>query len=305
MLGNTKSYVDELFNDFEEFEDAPTSKKMSTGDISIMPKNSMKLFYYKDLLANPKQAEIFDMKDIESKARSIENIGLLQPLLVESIPGSRQAILIAGHKRLAAIKMLVEEKNLMQFQYVWCKVQEPDEIMNELALIDTNLEASELTNYEKMMAIGRKEEILRENGQKGLRYMIASQSNLEETMVGYYLKLYKKLHRSCKQLLRKEKINIKQAIKISNLSEEEQERIAAEIESGSTFEEVIGKKQDQKKQQDEDGIFSRDVAHKMETRLQTKVAITPSQIKISYSGTDDLNRVLELLGMLEAKNVNG
>ena len=305
MLDSAKSYVDELFDDFEEFDEAPASKKMSTGDISIMPKNSMKLFYYKDLLANPKQAEIFDMKDIESKARSIENIGLLQPLLVESIPGSRQAVLIAGHKRLAAIKMLVEEKNLMQFQYVWCKVQEPDEIMNELALIDTNLEASELTNYEKMMAIGRKEEILRENGKKGLRSMIASQSNLEETMVGYYLKLYKKLCRSCKQLLREERINIKQAIKISNLSEEEQERIAAEIESGSTFEEAIGKKQDQKKQQDEDGIFSRDVAHKMATRLQTKVAITPSQIKISYSGTDDLNRVLELLGMLEAENVNG
>ncbi len=305
MLDSAKSYVDELFDDFEEFDEAPASKKMSTGDISIMPKNSMKLFYYKDLLANPKQAEIFDMKDIESKARSIENIGLLQPLLVESIPGSRQAVLIAGHKRLAAIKMLVEEKNLMQFQYVWCKVQEPDEIMNELALIDTNLEASELSNYEKMMAIGRKEEILRENGQKGLRSMIASQSNLEETMVGYYLKLYKKLHRSCKQLLREEKLNIKQAIKISNLSEEEQERIAAEIESGSTFEEATGRKQDQKKQQDEDGIFSRDVAQKMETRLQTKVAITPSQIKISYSGTDDLNRVLELLGMLEAENVNG
>ena len=50
---------------------------------------------------------------------------------------------------------------------------------------------------------------------------------------------------------------------------------------------------------DHDEKYIVDVADKMMNRLQTKVDITTQQIKINYFGKDDLNRILDLLQMIE------
>ena len=42
-----------------------------------------------------------------------------------------------------------------------------------------------------------------------------------------------------------------------------------------------------------------DVERSVSTRLSTKVKINPKNIQISYSDTDDLNRLLEIMGLLE------
>ena len=41
------------------------------------------------------------------------------------------------------------------------------------------------------------------------------------------------------------------------------------------------------------------VQRRLASKLGTKVKIKPQEIQISYEGTDDLNRILELLNLLD------
>lgn len=214
-MKDEKNVVDAMFDDFED--DYEPSSDMSPSDITIASVVAMRIYHYKDLLPNPKQEQIFDIKDVESKAESIEQVGLLQTPLVQPIAGSNQAIIIAGHKRVKAIAYLVEEKGRKDLEYIRCQeFKNKDDAASEIALIDTNLEASELSNYEKMMAIGRKEELLKASRSKGtLRSVIAEKSHLNETQIGYYLRCYKSLIPEGKELLRSNKLTLKQAIELA------------------------------------------------------------------------------------------
>ena len=42
-----------------------------------------------------------------------------------------------------------------------------------------------------------------------------------------------------------------------------------------------------------------DVQKNIASKLATKVKVNPKNIQISYSGVDDLNRILEALGLIE------
>ena len=42
-----------------------------------------------------------------------------------------------------------------------------------------------------------------------------------------------------------------------------------------------------------------DVERSISSKLATKVKVNPKNIQISYSGVDDLNRILEALGLIE------
>ena len=389
MSEDNKKVIDAMFDDFED--DYEPSINMSPSDMSGV---SMKTYHYLDLLPNPKQEQIFDIKDVESKAESIEQLGLLQAPLVQPILGSNQAIIIAGHKRVQAIALLVETKGRKDLEYVRCQeFKNKDDTASEIALIDTNLEASELSNYEKMMAIGRKEELLKASGSKGtLRSVIAEKSHLNETQIGYYLRCYKRLIQECKELLRQERLTLKQAIELSSEYSDTQKLIAAgmidkglpydaakkqmyddyldefteeqkaiiigvvtdrlssrtdnaDIKTNITIQSLkklmeaerypgyssldpnvqfinicpdylqirgLGKKNKitwsnvlkilkdwQNEAYDHDQKYVNDVAEHMMSHLQTKVAITAQKIKINYFGKDDLNRILDLLKMIE------
>lgn len=216
-MKDEKHVIDAMFDEFED-DYEPSANNMSPSDISLASAVAMRIYHYKDLLPNPKQSQIFDIKDVESKAESIEQVGLLQAPLVQPIAGSNQAVIIAGHKRVKAIAYLVEENGRKDLEYIRCQeFKNKDDAASEIALIDTNLEASELSNYEKMMAIGRKEELLKASGSKGtLRSVIAEKSHLNETQIGYYLRCYKSLIPEGKELLRSNKLTLKQAIDLAS-----------------------------------------------------------------------------------------
>lgn len=392
-MKDEKHVIDAMFDDFEDDYES-SANNMSPSDISLASAVAMRIYHYKDLLPNPKQSQIFDIKDVESKAESIEQVGLLQAPLVQAIAGSNQAVIIAGHKRVKAIAYLVEKKGRKDLEYIRCQeFKNKDDAASEIALIDTNLEASELSNYEKMMAIGRKEELLKASGSKGtLRSVIAEKSHLNETQIGYYLRCYKSLIPEGKELLRNNKLTLKQAIELAaeysdnqklithamtdkglsydaakkqmyddyldEFSEEQKaiiievvtDRLSsredkANIKENLTMQSLkksmeterysgyssldpnvqfinicpdylqikgLGEKNKitwtnvlkilkdwQNAAYDHDQIYVRDVAEKMMSHLQTKVDITAQQIKINYFGKEDLNRILDLLRMIE------
>ncbi len=232
----SENFVNDLFDDFEDDFDVMENHRLPITESRV----NIGIYHYKNLLVNEKQEKIFDMKDIQTKAESIEQIGLLQMPLVKPI-GNQQAVILAGHKRVAAIRYLVEQKNRKDLEFIRCQEYKGDEVDDELALIDTNLEASQLSSYELMMAIGRKEELLKfkENGGT-MRQVIAEKSHLNQTQIGYYLRCYKRLRPASKQLLREEKITMKQAIRLALEPDFKQEKIAKAMnERGLAYDDAV------------------------------------------------------------------
>jgi len=81
-------------------------------------------------------------------------------------------------------------------------------------------------------------------------------------------------------------------IRRDKMSVREVERYIKEL-SGSD------RKGPKKKQEPEKDPLIRDIENRMGSRLGTKVTITGKNLNIQFTDTADLNRILELLGMLE------
>ena len=129
--------------------------KTLIGDTSLSNKRTdPKKIYYKDLCANPDN--FFRIEDVEALADSIENVGLMTPLTVIRNDEGLYT-LISGHRRLEAIKILVEERGYEQFEEVPCVVLADDtpEYILDMMLIETNTEVRELSDGEKLEAAER------------------------------------------------------------------------------------------------------------------------------------------------------
>lgn len=230
---NAKSLVDELFDDADT--DAFDSDFTTTRNLlkTTPMSNTSRLFHYEKLVPNPKNTALFDMKDVLSKVESILNVGLLQDPLVTLLPNSDNAMILAGHKRLAAIRYIVEELGHTEFEYVRCKVLNLTDLDADLAMIDTNLEASTLSSFEMMQALGMREEILIKKRAEGeritgtLRAAIAEKTSINETQVGNYLRCYKKLCDPMKNELREDRITLKEAIRACTYNAIVQEKLIA------------------------------------------------------------------------------
>lgn len=244
------------------------------------------------IISNAKNRQV-SVSYVNSLAISILENGLLQPPIVFKNSNNLYVIL-SGHHRIAACKLLLEQGH-PEFQYINCFINNDDEIEQELILIDSNLESNPLTVYETMMAIGRKEELLQIKRAAGdlkfkgsmRKYLAQSLSGLEETQVGTYLKIYKKAIDAVKEALKNELITLAEAGKIASYDKNEQ------------LKRLINRNKHNDYNYSKDKCI-RIVEESMQSSLSTKVRISNHTIKISYSDTDDLNRILEILGQLES-----
>lgn len=111
----------------------------------------------------PEKVNFYHTQDEEVRklAESIELVGLQQYPVVRQIDGTEEYEVVAGHRRRLAILHLLEEGKT-EFEMVPCKVEEPDQIKNELVLIFTNSTQRERTDYEKMREAERVRELLGE-----------------------------------------------------------------------------------------------------------------------------------------------
>ncbi len=87
------------------------------------------------------------LRDVEALARSIDEVGLLCPILVDAA-----YTLIAGRHRLEACKVLGHDR-------IDARVVDLDELRAELAGLDENLERFELTELEKARALKRRKDL--------------------------------------------------------------------------------------------------------------------------------------------------
>lgn len=182
----------------------------------------------------PSQDNFYHVDD-ELK-RSIELVGILQPLLV-SRPENGKYKVIAGHRRrLAALSLLEEGKEEMRF--VPCVFKKED-VRDRLALIMAN-RFRDKTDWEKMMEAVQAEELAKElkkeyslNGRT--REVLAEITGTTEAQLGRYKSIYNNLTARLMKNFRESVINVSVAVELCGMSVAGQERAADRIEEEGTL----------------------------------------------------------------------
>ena len=186
----------------------------------------------KDLI--PSQDNFYHVDD-ELK-RSIELVGVLQPLLV-SKPENGKYKVIAGHRRrLAVLSLLEEGKEEMRF--VPCVFKKED-VRDRLALIMAN-RFRDKTDWEKMMEAIQAEELAKElkkeyglNGRT--REVLAEITGTTEAQLGRYKSIYNNLSARLMKNFKESVINVSVAVELCGMSEEGQEKAADRVEEAGTL----------------------------------------------------------------------
>lgn len=123
-------------------------------------------------LLDENEANFYTLSNLQPLADSIAMDGLQQPLVVTPAEGGRYTVL-SGHRRRAAIRMLLEESSepWPELRSVPCLVRRyQSQHLAELQLILANSTARELTNAEKMKQAERMEMLLYQLKEEGYEF---------------------------------------------------------------------------------------------------------------------------------------
>ena len=179
---------------------------------------------------HPSKMQFYLQEDIEEQADAIELAGgILQPLVVRQ-QDADQYELLAGHRRLEAVKRLVEDRKLTQYAMVPCHVEKANDWRAEYLLITTN-SYREKTGYEKMLEVQRLSEIIphlpgsEELKGRALRGRIAKELKTGETSVQNYNYIYHHLCAEGMEAYRSGDIKTAVANELAHLEEEDQKTL--------------------------------------------------------------------------------
>ena len=252
-----------------------------------------------EIRANPYQPrKEFDEKSLRELADSIGVHGIFTPLLVRrSVQGYE---LIAGERRLRAAKLA----GLTRVPAI--SVDFTDEEMMEISILE-NVQRENLNPIEEAAAyeslikrLGYTQEKLAERVGKSREYCANMLRLLRLPQPVQEMVTEKQLTMGhVRPLLaledEDEMFEAAEKIRKEKMSVREVERYIKELIGGDR------KKQKQKKEPEKDPLI-RDIENRMSSKLGTKVSITGKTVNIQFTDTADLNRILELLGMLEETN---
>ena len=190
---------------------------------------------------NPANEKIYEVGDIEELAQSILLTGkILQNAVVTAADKNWNYTIIAGHRRRLACQKLVEEGH-KEFSEMPCMVMaEPDGLMQELILIQTNSTARVLSEAEKMRQAERATAILTEmKGKKQIagrvRDIVAKMLNTTTGQLGRYNVISKGLtNETLRAAFEQGKMGITAAYEAARLDEAGQAELAAKMEAGES-----------------------------------------------------------------------
>ncbi len=275
---NVGQFLDDIQNNSAE---APGRKEVILSVNEIRP--------------NPYQPrKEFDKKALEELADSIRTHGIFTPLLVRK--GVAGYDLIAGERRLRAAKMAGLET-------VPCiAVDFTEEQMMEIAILE-NVQRENLNPIEEAVAydslikkLGYTQEKLAERVGKSREYC----ANMLRLL---------KLPSELQTMVMEKKLTMSHVRPLLGLKDEAQmydvaEKIIKEKMSVREVEQYVHElngtepKQVEKHGKDQDPMLV-DLQTHLSQKLSTKVKVTSRGINISYHDVQDLNRILELLDLLE------
>ena len=172
----------------------------------------------------------YELRDIPDLAGDIETVGLQQPLLVRPGEGGH-VVLISGHRRRAALQLLVDEGK-ERFRQVPCiRKTGGNALVYEMQLIFANAHTRVLTNAEIGKQAARLEEIFYQLKEQGYEFPgrmidhVAEACNIKRAKLGRLKKIEAHLAPCYKPLWDAGDLPEDTADALAGLSQEVQERI--------------------------------------------------------------------------------
>lgn len=244
-----------------------------------------------EIRPNPYQPrKIFNKEALEELSLSIQQHGVFTPILVKkSISGYE---LITGERRWRASKMA----NLEEIPAI--VVDFDDQQMMEVALLE-NVQREDLNVIEEAKAYEQLIQRLNYTQEQLAHRIGKSREHITNT-----LRLLR-LPEEVQENVTSKQLSMGHARALLGLKDEElMKKIAKQtIQQGLSVRKVeqLVKAQSQKKEEpkQEESVFVKDAKRKLEEYFQTSVHIGTHNISIHYENEEDLNRILELLNLVE------
>lgn len=244
-----------------------------------------------EIRPNPYQPrKIFNKEALEELSLSIQQHGVFTPILVKkSISGYE---LITGERRWRASKMA----NLEEIPAI--VVDFDDQQMMEVALLE-NVQREDLNVIEEAKAYEQLIQRLNYTQEQLAHRIGKSREHITNT-----LRLLR-LPEEVQEKVTSKQLSMGHARALLGLKDEElMKKIAKQtIQQGLSVRKVeqLVKAQSQKKEEpkQEESVFVKDATRKLEEYFQTSVHIGTHNISIHYENEEDLNRILELLNLVE------
>ena len=274
---NVEQYLDDIQNNSAE---APGRKEVELPIDEIRP--------------NPYQPrKEFDKKALQELSESIKTHGIFTPLLVRKTISGYD--LITGERRLRAAKMA----NLKTVPAI--EVDFTEEQMMEIAILE-NVQREDLNPIEEAAAyeslvqkLGYTQEKLAERVGKSREYcanimrLLKLPSDVQSMVINKELTMSHV--RPLLSLDSEDKMyDAAMKVKKEKMSVREVEAYVRELNNGNQ------KKPNKVKEKDP---MIRDLEMRLSEKLGTQVNFTKKNFSIAYHDTDDLNRILEILGCLD------
>ncbi len=281
--GLEQLFSNEVIN-FENFEKdiVSTAKKSDILEINI-----------NEIRSNPYQPrKTFNETSLQEMADSIKEHGIIQPIIVKkSIKGYE---LIAGERRTRAAK-------LAGLETVPAIIRDfNDEEMMEIALLE-NIQREDLNPIEEAMAIKNIIDIGHFTQEEFAKKFGKSRSHITN-MLGLL-----NLPDTVKDSVKNQNLSMGHARALSKLEDEEKvkdlaNKVIHDSLSVRKLEELIQeenlpKKQYQIRNHDSKNIRSSIYERLMREKIGTRVKITTRKIEIPFDSEEDLERILDLLGI--------
>ena len=196
---------------------------------TLHPKRITKWIHYTKLKRNENQyCDAKDKEEIEGLADIIEADGMvLQDLLVKNTDTDEYKI-IAGHKRYAACKLLVEERGKKEFEFLPCFEQNISDVKAEFQIYSSNCHHEE-TPYEIMHKLERMQFLINTYPEEfpeiqGGRMVdrLAKKYNLSKSTVGEYLTIAKNLGEIAMDAFENGEIDKSAAVTLAGMPKENQ-----------------------------------------------------------------------------------
>ncbi|MDY3739411.1 MAG: ParB N-terminal domain-containing protein [Selenomonadaceae bacterium] len=178
------------------------------------------------LHADERNSQIYNTGDIESLAASIEAHTLIEPPTVRDLMNG-EYVIISGHRRIMAVKKLVEEGHTEFSRIQVAVVIDNDDESVALKLIAANAETRVLTNAEKLAQAQEYMRVMslykdRVNLPGKVRDIVAKKMKMSSGALGELLALPNKLHPALLEHFKQGTINQTAAIELSKLEYEDQ-----------------------------------------------------------------------------------
>ena len=277
-------FGDDIDNFIEDISNGNEGKGNSRNEVLI-----------KDVRANPYQPrKDFDEEGLNELAASIKENGVIQPITVRKSAVGKGYELVAGERRLRASK-LAGKKTIPAMI-----VDFNDAQMMEIALLE-NIQRKDLTPIEEASAY---EQLIKKLGYT--QDELATRLGKSRANITNLLRLLK-LPSEIKEMVNKGELSYGQARTLLGMEDEAAmialaKRTKKEDLSVRELEKITARKKAPVKKNNKKDVrdpFIEDVRVKMQQKYGTRVEIASKAITIRYTDNEDLNRILEIMGLIE------